>query len=271
MYRYLREVLVIELSKFLAYRSDFWMRTVMHSTMRIVCAYFLWSSLFADAHASAGAPVTFGGYTFEGMMVYYVLATLALNVVLIPGGFISEEIYQGTLTRSLVYPIAVIPFKYAAVFAQWLVCMVQLLLALGALLLFFPAGQLHPSAGSLAIAGALLLVANISFFVMLLNLELIAFWAEQVHGLWVMLLLTMNLLSGTMLPLSVFPEQLVQVLRWTPFPYLVSFPVRVLVGGVSGAELAWACGVISAWLLILGASASMLWRRGLRQYTGVGM
>jgi len=68
----------------------------------------------------------------------------------------------------------------------------------------------------------------------------------------------------------VLPEQLRRLLSFTPFPYMVYFPARVLLQKVAPAEAVRLLGAESAWLVAATAVAVAAWSRGLRSYAAEG-
>ncbi|HWA50177.1 MAG TPA: ABC-2 family transporter protein, partial [Dongiaceae bacterium] len=67
-----------------------------------------------------------------------------------------------------------------------------------------------------------------------------------------------------------FPAAVRSVLYWTPFPYVLDFPVRVMIGRVQGVELLQGLGMQALWIGLLVAIFSVVWRAGLRRYSGAG-
>ena len=69
-------VLNLESRKLMSYRVDFWLNVVVSFFTQLAVAYFLWLAVF-DYSGSE----TIGGYTFQGMVLYYVLVILIGRVV----------------------------------------------------------------------------------------------------------------------------------------------------------------------------------------------
>jgi ABC-2 type transport system permease protein len=86
-----------------------------------------------------------------------------------------------------------------------------------------------------------------------------------------MLQFVTNLLGGKLLPLSVFPQWLQDVLAWTPFPYMVSFPTKVMLNQVLLPDLMMSFAATLVWCFILHSAARLLWWRGSYNYSGTGM
>jgi len=74
------------------------------------------------------------------------------------------------------------------------------------------------------------------------------------------------------IPLKDMPKPVAVFARCTPFPYMVDFPARILTGDIplTSMEIPASFAVMTAWFLGLLALASVLWRRGLLQYSGHG-
>jgi ABC-2 type transport system permease protein len=102
-------------------------------------------------------------------------------------------------------------------------------------------------------------------------IEMIAFWADNVWSLWVLVRLGSSLLGGGMIPLAFFPPWAQKTLEWLPFGRLISFPIRCLLGQVGWMEWLSGLGLAFGWAGIFGAATAILWRRGLRSYAGVGI
>ena len=56
--------------------------------------------------------------------------------------------------------------------------------------------------------------------------------------------------------------------QWTPFPYLIDFPARVLSG--DAVNLAAGFGAQLAWVVLLLPLVLLLWRAGVRRYSAMG-
>ena len=97
---------------------------------------------------------------------------------------------------------------------------------------------------------------------------LLAFWVERasaVERLWGLLY---SFLSGLIAPLEVFPEEVATFASYTPFPYLLHAPARVLMG--AEVDLGMCALVMGGWGLAFLALNRLLWRMGLRRYSGMG-
>src|SRR3989338_1936165 len=120
----------LEIKKILSYRAEFWIGFLGNVLSQFGVAFFLWKAVFA-----ARGTDTMLGYTFGGLMLYYLLVPLTERVVHgLEMGFMSGEIYEGGLSKYLVYPLSYFQIKYISHPARSTVFLLQLFLGLPGLL-----------------------------------------------------------------------------------------------------------------------------------------
>ena len=259
----------VEARKRLSYRADFWINSIGGIAVNFSVSWFLAHALFA----ASGQP-SLGGYTPRGLVMYYVFAILMGRIVQsndMQLG-IPQDIYEGSLTRYLLYPVSYRSVKFAEQLGSLAPQIVQLtLFGILALLIFGVPDEMHITPASVAMALVALALANFLHYLILFPIQAVAFWADNVWSLLVAERFLVSLLGGMMLPLDLFPPWARDVLAWLPFPYLYSVPVRTLMGRVGVAE--WAMGLVIAalWCGVAALVGKWIWRRGDLQYTGVGI
>lgn len=253
----------------MSYRAAFWATAGAAFVTELTVAFFLWRAIFDASGASE-----IGGFTFRGMLLYYVCALLSSKLVYgrERDMEISSEIYEGQLTRYLIYPVPYGVFKYAQHLGAMLPAVLQAIVFGVLAIVFLPLpADLAIRPATVAAALLSILAANLLVFALRFALQMIAFWADNVWSLNVMARFFMEFLGGLMLPLSLFPERVQTILEATPFPYLFYFPTMVLLGRVGVERWLLGLGVTLAWILALVALGRWIWARGNRVYTGVGI
>ena len=262
----------MELRKVLSYRVDFWVQFLGTLFTDITISYFLWMAVYAGSGTTR-----IGGYTFAGMMTYYVLLPLVNRVVRGSDiGFFSPEIYDGSLTRYLVYPVPYFGYKYLSYLALSTVALLQLVI-MTALFKFGVGPFFHLSLGE-TLGGSQLLLGMVAavassfvYFSAMGALEMLAFWNDAVWTVLVMLRFSAQFLGGGLVPLSLFPAWSRPILDWLPFQYMIAFPVRVMMGETSPAFVLNGLLACAFWGSVFLGAANLLWRRGSYQYSGVGI
>ncbi|MEZ6186728.1 MAG: ABC-2 family transporter protein [Planctomycetota bacterium] len=263
------QVVSLEARNRLSYRAEFWLNALIGFFVEFAVVYFLWAAMFRES----GKP-EIGGYTLQGMVTYYLAVILLGKLVRTQRfeGGVSSDIYEGGLNRYLVFPAGYFPFKYAQHLGGLVPAVFQFgLFTVLVLLVLDVPEHLRPTAASLGMALVAVAVANLMYYLLDYAIQLVAFWADNVWSLDVAKWFVASLLGGWMLPLSVFPEWIVPTLEVLPFRFLFDFPARVLLGQIGPAE--WARGLLLAlaWCGVFALIGKAVWRRGVRQYAGVGI
>jgi ABC-2 type transport system permease protein len=99
---------------------------------------------------------------------------------------------------------------------------------------------------------------------------ILAFWATRADALLSLQESLVFLFGGQIAPPALLPGAMHTLATVLPFRYMVAFPVEVLTGQLTPAEIgagfAWQAG----WLLAAAALFALLWRAGLKRYAAVG-
>jgi ABC-2 type transport system permease protein len=77
-------------------------------------------------------------------------------------------------------------------------------------------------------------------------------------------------LSGALFPLDILPTAIQNFLSYTPFPYLIFFPLEIYLGKMEGLVLLKEMMISIAWLVILWYILKSVWVKGLKAYQAYG-
>ena len=154
-------VYAAEVRRIFAYRVDFWFDYLMTIAAHIGVAYFLWHAVFTAAHVTH-----MRGFSFLGMMFYYLLVPLIQRIVLgVDMGRMAREIYDGSLTRYIVYPVSFFGYKWAQNCAALTIFAVQMVAAIAIFIAIFgmPADVRVTPAGAAMAVPAIIFGAALAF------------------------------------------------------------------------------------------------------------
>ena len=262
-------VFTLELRKLFSYRVDFWMHFLGSVAAQFGVAYFLWQAVFAYRGVEKIGP-----FSFKALMLYYLLAPLIGRTIqgITYTGSVSAEIYAGTLTRYLVYPVSFFRYQFAAHLSH---CAIYATQALLVVVLFVVAvgvpAEFTVSTTSVFQAAVTVCLALYLAFILATVLELIAFWADNVWSLVILTRFATGLFGGGMIPLALFPTWARELLGYFPFAYFISFPVRTLLGMETTQTWIRGIAILGLWCALLTLLTAMVWQRGKYKYTGVGI
>jgi len=268
MLRWGCQVFFLEIRKTFAYRVDFWLQFVLSVLAHIGVAYYLWDAVFTYNNTSS-----MRGYSFKSLMFYYVMVPLINRMILGPGlGKIAHEIYDGALTKYLVYPVSFFLYKYIQYASTTLVYILQLFITIGFFIFFFgKPDDIIISGSSLLMWLLAVITGGLLAFSISAALEMIAFWVDHVWSLIIMFRFIVSLLGGAMIPIAFFPETVTDILKFLPFASFASWPVRSFMGKVTWPEFGFTFFITIFWIVTFTAICTWIWNKGKYQYTGVGI
>lgn len=256
-----------EIRKGLQYRFEFWVTSFSIAIGQLTIACAVWSTMFRESGAA-----TLGTYSLEQLLWYSVLAALCGAAIRPQFGTISREIYEGDLNKYLVYPISHFGLHLSFHIGHSLVAILQAGLALSAVVLASSQITAQATPGW-CVAAALVstLLAMVLIFSSNYLFELIGFWADEVWALAIFHHFLMNTLGGTVFPLTLFPAWVQDILYHLPPALVFALPIETLLGRRTPQEWVFGVAMTLLWILILIPIRMELWRRGRKQYSGVGM
>ncbi len=245
----------------LAYRAEFivWMLT---TTLPLVMLG-LWTSV-----AREGA---FAHYQTHDFVAYYLITLVVRNVT---GSWVvwqlDDEIRRGTLSLRLLRPIhpflgyaalhlSAVPLRAVVAMPATVVLMLTQAREVLALDLFSIALFL------ISLGGAWVL----TFFV-LVSIGCLAFFLERSVAVFDAYLGVFAVLSGYLIPLDLLPSWAQSVAAVSPFRFMLSFPVELMMGVHEPHEALLLLMAQMAYAAAAVASAALLWRAGIRRYEAFG-
>lgn len=80
-----------------------------------------------------------------------------------------------------------------------------------------------------------------------------------------------RILTGSMIPLYMFPSPLKEILRFTPFPSMVYLPANALSGDLVLSSVTLDLLVGAFWSVVLSYLAFSLWNYSMKKYEAVGI
>lgn len=262
-------VIGLEAKKAMSYRVDFWLKALVGFVAEFAFYYFLTQALFLKAGSE-----TIRGFDSAGLLAYYVSVLLIKQLVVGPAFFenVATDIYEGGLTRYLIYPQPYFGFKYAQNLGNLIPILFRAVLFVVFLKSFFPETlALSKEPWRIPALCLSLLVANLLYFSMRTILEMVAFWQDNTWSLWVMLGNVSRILGGAWVPLKLFPEWSQTFLSLLPFVHFYEVPGRLLVGTLDPWQWSQALGLGLVWVGVCFVLGRWVWQRGQKTYTGVGI
>lgn len=108
-------------------------------------------------------------------------------------------------------------------------------------------------------------------FIMQNIIGLSAFWLEHIDGANTMYNLISSILSGVLIPLSLMPDYLFKFAEYSPFRFLISYPIQILMEDLQASDIKIGIFIGLLWITILLYLQELIYAKGLKKYTAVGI
>lgn len=259
------EVSKIYMKAQLAWRADVVFNMVFTIT-KILFAYLLWGIIFQDRDMV-------GDFTLHGMLSYYIISSF-LSGLERSGGVSSElhdRIRNGTFSKYMVIPVDVEKYFLAMELGIVLFYISFDFIAAAVWTFIFQVEFTHTE--DIAVAACAVLIAVLGMLFMVLLNYFLGLLTLKYQGIQTFLMIKNNLvalITGSIVPLALFPEIAVRIMRWLPFYYVTYLPAMLL-AGLCRNEARSGVVVISCWCILMQAAINVVWKKYIRKYDGVGI
>ncbi len=253
------------------FRFIFWL---LFEVFYLIIAYFLWQGVFTAHAATQGiaiSDVSIGGFSF-GMMVLYVFfeRIVAGLTNLSAATFIDDDIRDGNIAMRLIKPLDYRGQLFFQSFGFAVVnCVIFALPLTIGLVVFGSASGLPFSLdlGSAVMAFLAIVFAGIINFLISFGFGMIIFLTLNSFGMWQLKEAVERVLSGGLIPISLFPLWLRVTSSFLPFAQMRYVPVTFLLGTYNG-DLAGGLTALAIqvfWVALLYLLTTLAWRRATRR------
>lgn len=230
--------------------------------INVTVYYFIWKALYA-ADAEFALDFTFGDM-ITYVAVGWVIRSVYFNNI---DQNMASDVMEGTIALSMLKPVT-IQARYigqALGEAGFRLLLLTMPTALAITLIFpvqTPAGTGYFLLFLVSLMGSVLLMATLNFLIGTCAVRL-----KSILGLLRAKFIVIELLSGLLVPITMFPLVLQDVFSFLPFQHIAYTPLRIYLGKLSFAEVQEALLVQAVWLLVLTSLGSFSWKAMSRKIT----
>lgn len=223
--------------------------------------------------ASRGSSSALHGWTATHIQSYYLLLMLVGGMIMahVEEDVAIEDIREGQLTSYLLKPFPYFLYKlyqetpFRLLRGSFSVITFFIFTVLVGVSVTFAQDPLI-----IALSIITCVLAYTMSFVFKMNIGLIAFWFTDVWGLFEIVEVFVLIGGGFLMPLNFLPEAIGNIAQLLPFAYMIFFPVVALLGKLTTSHLVSIIGIQLVWIAIFSFTYSLLWRSGVKKFTGMG-
>lgn len=244
-----------------AYRFEFFIEVLGSAAVPAAIQWVLWYALFKTSGNTEIA-----GLTFQDMLHYTWMSILFSQV---RGGNhdfeLAELIRNGQLSNYLLRPVGPVEFIYIRGVAPRL--FVAGLALIGGVILTLILGT---SVLRLFAAMGIAIMGNVIHYQIGAVLATAAFYWEEAYSILMIKNLAVSVLSGELLPLTLFPDAWAWIWKSTPFYLYVFGPVQIALGKWTDLQILQSVAVATAWIIGLNFVIRASWGLGKSRYLSLG-
>ncbi len=220
--------------------------------LRVYILRSLWTALYAQNAAPINLPL-------HSMITYATIAMLMSLILEVDGTrLIREKVREGTIATDLMKPISVPLYFFSDGLGQTVLHAVLVIPSLFCALLLVRI-DVPPPATFAAFLVAFAVGYGVNFFLNFL-MNSIAFWTLETFAAQLIVRWASDLLSGQIIPLTLFPGIVGRIVFALPFAAIYSTPLLIYVGVIPPEQWGPSIAAQLAWLVVFAAAASLVWR-----------
>jgi ABC-2 type transport system permease protein len=212
------------------------------------------------------------GFTANDFVTYYltllVVDQITSNIVIHTFAY---KVQDGTLSGELVRPIHPmltnalvnnIAFKILTIMGfvpVWII-----------LFFLYKPDYSHVTLTGILLAIPAMLLGFIVGFLLSAAITSLAFWTTRVYSIHEFYYAMILLFSGQFVPLTLMPKLIQDVAQYLPFQLLIYFPIQLILGKLSTAQIIQGYLLGAVWLLVAVSVFTWVWRNGVKRFSAVG-
>jgi len=249
--------------KYLAYRLRYYTGVVSY-TIFVTGHYYIYSAIFAGAVAES-ADGTIGNLTLSEMITYVAISWIGRSFYFNSiARELSRMVQEGEIAVLLVRPIHVQTVMMFEAIGESGFRLIMFTLPIMFVIVPLFGIQVPPDPSLygwtfLSFCMALIIYSQFNFL-----LGCLAFSMKNIQGVLRAKMVSMDFLTGVIVPFTFFPDWFQAAMNWLPFQYISYVPVTIYLGKRTGDDLVQALLIQAGWSLGLFVLGRIVWSRSVR-------
>jgi len=212
------------------------------------------------------------GFTANDFVTYYmtllVVDQITSNIVIhtfaykVQDGSLSGELIRPIhpmLTNALVNNIAFKALTILGFIPVWII-----------LFFLYKPDYSHLTLTGILFALPAMIMGFLVGFLLSAAITSLAFWTTRVYSIHEFYYAMILLFSGQFVPLPLMPKLIQDVAQYLPFQLLIYFPIQLILGKLSSAQIIQGYVVGTIWLVVAISIFTWIWRNGVKRFSAVG-
>ncbi|TSD01118.1 MAG: ABC-2 type transport system permease protein [Parcubacteria group bacterium Athens0714_25] len=247
------------------YRFNFFLGR-MRNIIVLLLLFYVWKSLTLRNGS-------FAGYSEIEIITYVFVVNIIRSIIFgSQSSDIAQEINQGIFSKYLAMPVNYFWYNFFRQLAQRVINLISAIIEVVIFAIILKVDIFAQTNWVILLwFGVSVFLAICLYFVSSYSMNLLAFFSREAMGPKFLFDWILEFGSGAYFPLSILSRIFFIPLMFLPFAYLVYFPVEIYLGRVSFWQANIGICFQIFWILVAGLIARIVWKKGLRRYSGEGI
>lgn len=245
----------------LAFRLRYYTGIVTY-LINVTVYYFIWKALYATD------PDFAQGFTFQEMVTYvsvgWIIRSVYFNTV---DQHMSADVMEGKIALSLLKPVSIQTMYLGRALGEAVFRLVMLTTPAAVVIslifpVFGPESPAHLAFFLVSLVCSVFITCGLNFIVGCCAVRM-----KSILGLLRAKFFVQELLSGLLVPMTMFPATAQTILAYLPFQHIAYTPLRIYLGKLEGWEILQVIAVQVFWIVVLLAFGARFWNVMARKVT----
>ncbi len=249
----------MQFNQYNIYKSNFYLFT-LNRIVELVVYIFVWQAIYTQTGNA-------GGFTLQEMLTYYILVISFSSIALWGvNEDIAHSIRNGQINKDLLNPLSYFNYYFGinlgelgfATFVglgSFIICSLFWKLILPTSIINF-----------LLCFLVIILGIPITFFIQMI-VGTAGFYTDSIWGMQILKKAVIQILSGIIAPITLFPIWFQQLSRWLPFKELIYTPINIWLGNIGINEILFIIIKQIIWGFILYIIAKLFFNHAVKNIT----
>ncbi len=261
-----KTVAFVTYKEWAAYRSHMAVSLFVGPVFFLV-QYFIWHAVFTTRGS-------LGGFTLEQMVTYYGISSVISYLTFDFADWnLQMLIRTGKFATFLLRPVTHVYFALAQKIGHRILSFWMEFIPVYLIFIFAFGIRLVPRFPVWTVISILL--SFILAFLVNYCIGISGFWLIRTNGLRQALHLFKDICAGVFIPLTFFPSPIQKILLFMPFQYITFVPTRVFIGSYELGGVSFSIpeivGIQALMVLAMVLFVTILWKKGIKRFSGVGI
>lgn len=264
------------MKKFLTIVKAYWQRALTYrftvvayrigEIAEVLIVVLMWTAVYGDKKMISG-------FTLPEMVTYILVGNFfSATIRNFVSDLLARDIKDGSLSAFLVKPMSYFSYVFFREIGRISLSTIMSVFSSSVIILFFSNTFIwNFDLMYFLIIVIMLVLASITEFLISYLVGLVAFWTDEVVGLYASIEKIRKFFSGGYFPISLLSSTFIHVSFALPFAYSFFVPAQLYLKKIDILVGLRGLLVQAVWILLLYGIVRVVWKRGLKKFEGVGI